>query len=279
MVLGVLCLLFVIGVLIFLHRLDFTASEAAIEQAFSAAGREPYSEVIDFDGQPVHYVEAGDSDKPVVLLVHGSPGLWDNFLGIMSNASLLDSVRVISVTRPGYGLSGSGEYEPSLEKQAAALLRVLDHRSPEEPAVLVGHSYGGPVVARMAMDAPDRVSGLILAAASIDPDLEKTKWFQIPAAVPPISWLMPDDLLVCNLEILALKDELERMMPLWKHIRQPVTVIHGDLDDLVPVGNAAFAERMLVNAPVRMMRYPEMNHFVIWTHQKLVIDAIMDLMR
>ncbi len=276
LILGILLVLAIAGLLIFLHQMDFSESDEDIQRALSSIDYPSRMEVIDFEGQPVHYVEVGDADKPVVMFVHGSPGTWDNFLMHMTNEKLLEQVRLIAVTRPGYGESGGGQYEPSLEKQAAAFLRVLELRSPNEPAILLGHSYGGPVIARMAMDAPEKVASLILAAASIDPELEKTMWFQIPAAVPPIRWLVPPDLSVCNLEILALKDELDKMMHLWKNITQPVTVIHGDKDNLVPIGNAEFAERVLVNAPVRMMRYPEMNHFVIWTHPQLIEDSIMN---
>ncbi len=277
--LGILLIVAVVGILIFLHQLDFSESEEDIQRALSSVPYPSNTEIVNFEGQPIHYIEVGDEDKPVVMFVHGSPGTWDNFLSHVTNPKLLEFARVIAVTRPGYGKSGEGRHEPSLEKQAAAFLHVLDLRSPDQPAILLGHSYGGPVIARMAMDAPNRVASLIFAAASIDPALEKTKWFQLPAAVPPLLWLLPPDLSVCNLEILALKDELEKMMPLWKEINQPVTVIHGDKDDLVPVGNAEFAERMLKNAPVRMMRYPQMNHFVIWTHPQLIIDAIMDQMQ
>ena len=278
-VLGVLLLVFIVGALIFAHTIDFSPSEESVTAAFNAVPYEPIEDVLDYKGQPIHFIELGDPAKPTVLFVHGSPGSWDNFYRHMTTPRLLEHARVIAITRPGYGKSGGGTYEPSLEKQAAAILHVLDHRSPDQPAVLFGHSYGGPVVARMAMDAPDRVASLVLAAASIAPDLEKTLWYQIPASVPPIRWFVPPDLNVCNLEILALKDELEAMMPLWQHITVPVTVIHGDQDTLVPVANADFAERMLVNAPITMKRFDSMDHFFIWSQENLVIDSLLELLR
>ena len=273
---GILMILFVIGALLYVNRLDFTASKEETMHKLKSLSHDPRSEVVQFEGQLIHYVENGDPEKPVVLFVHGSPGDWDDFLRYMASPDLLEHVRLISVTRPGYGQSGEGRYEPSLQEQAAALLHVLDLRSPNSPAMLVGHSYGGPVVARMAMEAPERVAALILLSASVDPTLEKMKWYQYPAAVPPISWLIPPDLLVCNREILALERELEAMLPLWQHIQNPVTIIHGDQDELVPVANAEFAERMLVNAPLQMIRLPRLDHFIIWTHREIVIGSILN---
>ena len=276
-VLGILVLLFATGAVIYVNGINFDMSQEEIDSILSQVDYEVHSNIIDYEGRPIHYMEIGDPEKPVVMFVHGSPGSWDNFTQFMGSPKLLEHARVITVTRPGYGQSGEGEYEPSVPKQAAAFLKILALRSPNKPAVLLGHSYGGPVVARMAMDGPKQVASLVLAGASIDPDLEKMQWFQYPAAVPPISWLIPSFLLVCNLEILALEPELEDMMPLWKDIIVPVTVIHGELDDLVPIGNAEFAERMLENAPVKMMRYADMNHFMIWNRRDMVEEEVIRL--
>ncbi len=271
--LGVLMILFVIGALIYVNQLSFTVSAEETQQKVAAL--HATSKVIQFEGQPIQYVEVGDPDKPLVMFVHGSPGDWDDNYNYLADSTLLEHVRIISVTRPGYGESGEGVYEPSLQKQAAAFLHIIKQRSPDAPAMLIGHSFGGPVIARMAMDEPSRVASLILLSASIDPTLEKMMWFQYPAAVPPISWLIPAELLVCNREILALKPELEAMLPLWSTIKQPVTVIHGEEDQLVPIGNADFAVRMLTNAPVEMMRMPGLNHFILWSRQEVVVDAIL----
>ena len=275
--LGILVLVFASGAVIYVNGINFDMSQEEIDSIFSQIDYEVQSTVIDYEGQPIHFMEAGDPEKPVVMFVHGSPGSWDNFARYLGSPKLLEHARVIAVTRPGYGQSGAGKYEPSVQKQAGAFLKVLEMRSPDKPAVLLGHSYGGPVVAKMAMDDPDRVASLVLAGASIDPTLEKMKWYQYPAAVPPISWLIPSFLLVCNLEILALEPELEEMMPYWKGITVPVSVIHGDLDDLVPIGNAEFAERMLENAPVNMMRHEDMNHFMIWNRRDMVEEEVIRL--
>ena len=47
-----------------------------------------------------------------------------------------------------------------------------------ERIMLIGHSLGGPVIARMAMDYPDAYQGLIFVAASIDPEMEKEEWYR-----------------------------------------------------------------------------------------------------
>ena len=195
------------------------------------------------------YVAVGDATKPLVLFVHGSPGRWSNFLSFMADDALLARARIASVDRPGFGKSGPGSVEKSITRQAADIAPILRENA-ASPAILVGHSLGGPVIARIAMDYPDLVGGLIMVAPSIDPELEKTKWYQIPADWLIFSWMIPTDLVMANREILPLKGELEAMLPLWAHITAPTTVIQGEKDRLVPPGNADFAQKVLTRAPV-----------------------------
>lgn len=275
LIIGIVLVLAFAGLIAFIHKAaDFSTSQEAIDRALSDLPYKPHFETIDYEGRPIHFVDVGDPNKPTVLFVHGSPGSWTDYLRMLSNRDLLAKVRIISVDRPGFGKSGLGQHEPSLARQSEAIMRVLDRRSPDQPAILIGHSYGGPVVARMAMDYPNRVKALVLVAASIDPDLEETKWMQIPADWPIIAPFLPRHLVATNREILALKPELEAMLPLWASITTPTTVIQGGADTLVPAGNADFAERMLTNAPVQMVRIPEMNHFVPWQYPYLIHDAI-----
>ena len=66
------------------------------------------------------------------------------------------------------------------------------------------------------------------------------------------------------------------MLPLWSKITMPVTVIQGEDDKLVPAGNADFAQKVLVNAPLEIVRVPGLNHFVPWNRPDLIETAIME---
>jgi pimeloyl-ACP methyl ester carboxylesterase len=146
------------------------------------------------------------------------------------------------------------------------------------PAILVGHSYGGPVVAKMAMQTSAKIAGVIFVAASVDPTLEKTKWYQYPASWWPIRLLVPSELRVCNEEIFALKAELEEMLPAWKSLRAKVAIIQGAEDDLVDPANQNFLLRMLPPELVVSSRsVPGLNHFVPWKSPDLILQAISEL--
>ncbi len=229
----------------------------------------------DYEGRNIHYVKVGEDQKPLVVFVHGSPGSSSACANFLASDTVRQVAQAITVDRPGFGYSGFGIPERSLEKQSLALKKAIENHR-KNKVILVGHSYGGPLIARMAMDYPELIDGLIMVAPSIDPDLEPKYWWQQP--LNWISGIIPPAFIVSNKEIIALEEELRKMMPLWEKITQKVIVIQGDEDTLVPAGNAAFAKKMLVNAKkldIRMV--PKGDHFIFWSRKQMVEKAIMDL--
>jgi pimeloyl-ACP methyl ester carboxylesterase len=227
----------------------------------------------------IHYAQAGNENNPLVLFVHGSPGSLSAFIDFLADTSLTNHALLVTTDRPGFGHSNFGMAETSLEKQAATLKPILEKFRTNKPTILIGHSLGGPVIARMAIDYPELVDGLILVAASIDPELEPNEtWFRAPLATPFLSWVLPRSWRASNEEIYQLKPQLEEMLPLWKEIKCPTIVIQGKKDSLVPVGNADFAKKMLVNAPVEFVVKDEMDHFVPWSNPELIRQAVHQLL-
>ncbi len=111
---------------------------------------------------------------PPIVLLHGFGAAIETWMMVL--APLAEHHRVVAFDRPGFGASplppagprrdrvlrGDGEVEMVLE-----LLDVLG----DERAVLMGHSAGGAIAAAVAIDAPERVAGLVLVDAAIGPGL------------------------------------------------------------------------------------------------------------
>lgn len=227
--------------------------------------------------QNIYYAKYGNSKKQPVIFVHGSPGSWRGWVRFLTDPELNQNFYLIAVDRPGFGESDLGKSEPSIEKQAEAIFQVIELEKLTNP-ILVGHSLGGPVIARMAMDHPDRFEGLVFVAASVSPVLEETKWFQYPANWFGIKQIIPTELRVCNEEILALKENLTEMLPLWSNIKSPTIIIHGEKDDLVPIANKDFLIEKLNQKTVKQVVVdPDLNHFIPWKKSVLIKQAILDL--
>ena len=231
----------------------------------------------DIDDRHMHAVKVGKPEMPAILFVHGSPGSLNNAMIYLEDTTLSSEAQVLSVDRPGFGYSDYGKTERSVEQQAALIAEVLK-KNTDQPAVLVGHSYGGPVIARMAMDHPELVKGLLIVAGSISPELEPREWWRPIVDSPLIRWILPGSFIVSNQEIHALYRELELMMPLWKEIQCPVIVFQGETDKLVPAGNADFAELMIPDSLLTINMVEQGDHFIVWSRQQEMVAMMKKLL-
>ncbi|MBX7057886.1 MAG: alpha/beta hydrolase [Leptospirales bacterium] len=250
--------------------------------------REPAAlQTILVEGHAVQLAVAGAVDRPPLLLIHGTPGSWAAYARLMNDAELRTRFFFVSVDRPGFGGSESGAAVTELAEQARRIVLAFDaacrthgalvhdrFRSGQLP-IVVGHSWGGPVAARIVMDYPGRFRSMILVAASIDPDLEETKWYQYVGRWPLLRLLVPQPLSVANSEVFVARQELGKLLPRWSELRLPVTVIQGEEDDLVPAANADFAQRMLAHLSPRIERYPGLDHMIPWYQPELIQRAIL----
>lgn len=117
--------------------------------------------VMPVEGGVMHYLDAGPRDGPVLLLIHGIAGQLQHFTYAM--AGLLQAeFRVIAVDRPGCGYSSLTSGDGASLAEQARMIDALLGALGVERAVLVGHSLGGAVALRMALDRPERVGALAL---------------------------------------------------------------------------------------------------------------------
>jgi len=218
-----------------------------------------------------------DRKKEIQLVfVHGSPGSWNAFIDYFKTDSLIEKYDMIAIDRAGFGFSGFGVAEPSLETQALQIHQVL-MQFPNKRHILIGHSLGGPVIGRMAMDFPNSYTGLIFVAPSIDPDLEVDEWYRGVLDTYMGSFFTPKEFEVSNDEILPLKEELQLMLPYWDQITIPSIIIQGTEDSLVPKENADFAQKMMVDTLTKIELLEGVDHFIPWTHPEEIVKAIQQI--
>ena len=139
----------------------------------------------------------------------------------------------------------------------------------------MGHSYGGPVIAKTAMEYSELVSGLVFVATTGDPELSGPRWYNRLAVVIP-RFILGSGLKGANAEIMPLRPQLESILSGWEELEMPVLIVQGDRDRLVNPRNAEFMQRMLVNAEVTYMWREGQGHFVLWEEAGLIVDAIIE---
>lgn len=147
------------------------------ERRWPALGR-----FIEAGGARVHVCEAGATDAPRILLIHGASSNLRELWGPLADV-LAAEHRVIAYDRPGLGHSTRAPRAETLAAQAQVAARVLE-ASGAGPALIVGHSLGAAVALRLALDFPKLVSGLVLAAPACHPYPHDNAWWIKLAATP-----------------------------------------------------------------------------------------------
>jgi len=114
---------------------------------------------VDLDGVRIAMIDEG-AGRPVVLL-HGLSsymGYWEHQIPELSNDH-----RVLALDLPGFGMSSRPDASYTPPWFASLVVDWMDDVGLES-AVFVGHSMGGQVALTLALEHPDRVDALVLAA-------------------------------------------------------------------------------------------------------------------
>ncbi|MDP3857502.1 MAG: alpha/beta hydrolase [Stagnimonas sp.] len=234
----------------------------------------PVLQKVSFEGRTVQLATMSGSGSTPLLFIHGSPGDWQAWARYLDAPALARFNPRMAVDRPGYGGSGAGQVMTDLREQARLLAALI----PEgHPAVVVGHSLGGPIVGWLLLDHPEKVCGGVMVAGSIAPELEAPRYYNRLADTTLARLIAPSELLWSNVEILALQGELQKLDREWARLRRPLVVVQGLKDELVDPATADYAERRIPADWIRIVRVPAQGHFVLWNQPQTVIDAIHGL--
>ena len=228
-------------------------------------------------GESVAYLtDAHDTGVPGrVVLIHGSPAdasSWSKLLKQERHALPAD---VVVIDRLGFGNSTPG-VQGSLAAQAAAAAAFLEPIDGSRP-ILVGHSYGGPVALRAAVDYPDRIGGIVLVAGACDAYMNDSQGLR--RAIDAISLIVPEAWEVSNAELLALTDENRAMESLLSQVTCPVVILHGTWDPVCPhESTVAYLQDRLVNAAeVRVVSLERTGHNLHLSHPAQIAEEVRRL--
>jgi pimeloyl-ACP methyl ester carboxylesterase len=226
----------------------------------------PPSRTVRVGGMDVHYRDEGSG--PAVVLLHGmgaSLHTWDGWA-----AALRDSMRVVRLDLPGYGLTGPfphGDYgNPAYVAFLDAFLDAV--RVPR--ASLAGNSMGGEIAWRYALARPARVERLVLVDAAGYPYGDPPALFRLlgtPGLAPLLSRLSPRWMYASNLRQVYVDDA-----------RVTDALVDRYYDLTRRAGNrGAFLARALVTdtfpfAAIRAVRAPTL---VMWGAEDLWIPRAM----
>ncbi|MDG2416942.1 MAG: alpha/beta hydrolase [Pelagibacterales bacterium] len=137
------------------------------------------------DGSKIHFKDEGNKDGKVLLLVHGFNGSLFNYEPLVPYLS--DNYRMISLDLPAHGLTGAVESDLYSHKAYQNVIEEVVEILGVDKFYFVGHSMGGMIAWRYALDNMDRLNGLIIIGSAFFGNEQEFEDFQSINA-PPIAF-------------------------------------------------------------------------------------------
>jgi pimeloyl-ACP methyl ester carboxylesterase len=160
------------------------AGVIALQRVYPAQGV-----MIEVAGATLNVVELGPCDGHPVVLIHGASSNLEAMrkpLGEM----LAEKHRVILIDRPGHGWSSRAREEDSTPLAQGRMIEEALAKLAIGRAILVVHSWAGALGARMALDHPARIAGLVMLAPVAYPWRGGVGWYNELVAMPVIGPLL-----------------------------------------------------------------------------------------
>src|SRR3982074_2318523 len=162
------------------------AGVLAVQRAFPAQGR-----MVEVSGAALHVLDIGPRDAagPPIVMIHGASSNLEVMRQPLGDM-LARNHRVILIDRPGHGWSTRARAEDSTPEVQAR----MTHQALQDPGVcpvfLVVHSWSGALGARMALDYPQRLAGLVMLAPVAYPWPGGVGWYNKAVTAPVIGALL-----------------------------------------------------------------------------------------
>lgn len=257
--------------------MQFRERDDYLKNKFKEKGVDLFIATAKIDGHDLHYGKTGNDSASTLFFIHGTPGSFSDFGRYLRDNQLIRHYRLISVDRPGFGYSDFGN-TMDLEHQANLISLLIDSLSNSKPVYLIGHSLAGPLVIKLAAMKPSEVNGILVLAGSTDPSQEPSRWWRPIITYSPLRWMIPTSFRYSNEELYWLKDDLVKLKDDFPKVVCPVHIFHGDNDDLVPVANAEYTKKLLVNSKnATTTIFSGGDHFMVWNKYSEIKKQLLEL--
>jgi pimeloyl-ACP methyl ester carboxylesterase len=176
----------VIFVALVVLALATQAGVMVIQHRFPAQGK-----AIEVAGATLNVLDIGPRDAagPPIVLIHGASSNLETMRRPLGEA-LAARHRVILIDRPGHGWSSLKDEDASTPAVQGRMIEEALKKLDVGPVILVVHSWAGALGARMALDYPTRLAGLVMLAPVAYPWPGGVGWYNALVAKPLIGPLL-----------------------------------------------------------------------------------------
>ncbi len=149
-----------------MHKLSLAVGYCAVSVLWAAAADpKPPGTLVDLGGHRLH-VNCTGKGSPTVVVENGLGDFSFDWSLVQSQVSKFS--RICTYDRAGYAWSDPGPQPRTFAQLNLELRDALAKLGEHGPFVLVGHSYGGPVMRNFAMTWPREVAGVVFVDAAFE---------------------------------------------------------------------------------------------------------------
>jgi pimeloyl-ACP methyl ester carboxylesterase len=157
-----------------------------LQRSYPAQGQK-----IEVVGATLNVLDIGrrDGAGPPIVIIHGASSNLETMRQPLGDI-LAKHRRVILIDRPGHGWSTRVWLDDSTPAIQGQMIDVALEKLGLGPAIFVVHSWAGALGARMALDYPQRVAGLVMLAPVAYPWRGGVGWYNKLVTTPVIGPLL-----------------------------------------------------------------------------------------
>jgi len=146
---------------------------------------------IEVAGARLNVVDLGPKDaaRAPIVMIHGASSNLEVMRRPLGDM-LAARHRVILIDRPGHGWSSRLRKEAAMPAAQGRMIEEVLEKLGTGPVILVVHSWAGALGARMAIDYPARIAGLVMLAPVAYPWRGGIGWFNELVSLPLIGPLL-----------------------------------------------------------------------------------------
>jgi pimeloyl-ACP methyl ester carboxylesterase len=193
-----------------------------------------------------------------------------DFERYLKDSLLKTNANLFSYDRIGYGIYHTGDVQASIEFERA-MLEGLITELPIENTILVGYSYGGPVV----LASHRKYKKLVLLAPAVSSTDESEPWALNLYKWRLTRWMVPKTWRAASIEKMTHAQDLISFEKQYVMNPSEVLCIHGDEDWIVPYQNSLFLKNNLVSERFKLVTLKETGHGLVWSQFEAIRDQIL----
>lgn len=235
-----------------------------------------------------YFYKPQNISKGKLIFLHGwrsDSSIWFKFL----DSDKFKSYEIYLIDLPGYGKTEIPKQPFDLKKYADVIYKFIKKLRIEKPSI-IGHSFGGAVLIKLASFYPDILKSMILIGASgiRKKEIKKTLFKIVAKIISPLFKPKFMHKLRINLYTMIGSEDYvatpylketylniikEDLTDVLEKIKVNTFIVWGDLDKDTPLVNANIMKNKIKNSTLKIVNGA--GHFVFISHKEIVSEDVI----